>query len=92
MELAHPLAQPSAMSFWKYGLLPEAVLGIRDILVRIRIPGSGPLMDPEPAPDQTPDPTPFFSDFTDATFFSYFLKIFFSYNLLTGTLSSILKI
>ncbi len=42
------------------------------------------LMDPDP----TPDPTPFFSDFKDAK--NFFLHIF-SYNLPTGTLSSVLK-
>ncbi len=41
-------------------------------------------MDPDP--DPTPDPTPFFSDFKDAK------KLFFSYNLPTGTLPSVLKI
>jgi hypothetical protein len=42
-----------------------SVLGIRDILVRIRIPGSVPLTngsDPDPAPD----PITFFIDFKDA--------------------------
>jgi hypothetical protein len=42
------------------------------------------VMDPDPNP--TPDPTPLFSDFKDAK------KIFFSYNLPAGTLSSVLKI
>jgi hypothetical protein len=53
------------------------MLGIRDILVRIRIliPGSIPLTNgsgsPYPYlrlmdPDPTPDPTHFFSDFKDA--------------------------
>jgi hypothetical protein len=41
-------------------------------------------------PDSTPDPTPFFSDFKDAK--NYFFHIFFSYNLPTGTLSSVLEI
>jgi hypothetical protein len=47
-------------------------------------------MDPDPAPDPAPDPTTFFSDFKDAKklLFSYF----FSYNLPTGTLSSVLNI
>jgi hypothetical protein len=55
-----------------------AVLGIRDILVRIRIriPGSVLwLMDPDP----TPDPTPFFIDFEDAKKkFPYFFLITYS--------------
>jgi hypothetical protein len=51
------------------------MLGIRDILVRIRIriPGSVPLTNgsgsgsgSDPAPDPAPDPTPFFNDFKDA--------------------------
>ncbi len=43
-------------------------------------------MDPDP--DPTVDPTPFFSDFKDVKnlVFSYF----FSYNLLAGTLLSVL--
>ncbi len=43
-----------------------AVLGIRDILVRIRfrISGSEPLTNG--SGDPTPDPTPFFNDFKDA--------------------------
>jgi hypothetical protein len=43
-------------------------------------------MDPDLGP--TPDPTPFFRDFPDAEqkFYS-----FFSYNLLAGTLSLVLK-
>jgi hypothetical protein len=50
--------------------LPTTVLGIRDILVRIR---TSWLMDPDP----TPDPTSFFSDFKDAKkiFFSFFFLI-----------------
>ncbi len=44
-------------------------------------------MDPALDPDPTPDPTPFFSDFKDAK-----KKNIFSYNLHTGTLSSVLKI
>jgi hypothetical protein len=62
-------------------LILFAVLGIRDILVRIRIririPGSVPL-DPDTAPDPdpytTPDPTSFFIDFEDAkkVIFLYF--------------------
>jgi hypothetical protein len=39
-------------------------------------------MDPDP--DPTPDPTPFFSDFKD-------VKNNFSYNLPTGTSSSVFK-
>jgi hypothetical protein len=58
------------------------VLGIRDILVRIRIPGSAPkcLMDPDP--DPTLDPTPFFSDFKDAEkyFFSLYFYFYFAGN------------
>ncbi len=59
-----------------------AVLWIRDILMRIRIPGSLPLFtdqDPvrAPDPDPTPDPTPFFIDFNSAKkkliFFIFFL-------------------
>jgi hypothetical protein len=38
----------------------EAMLGIRDILVQIRIPDEQMDLDP------TPDQTPFFSDFRDA--------------------------
>jgi hypothetical protein len=38
---------------------------------------------------QTPDPTPFFSYFKDAK--KYFFPYFFSYNLPTGTLFSVLK-
>ncbi len=38
------------------------MLGIRGILVRIRIRGS----IPDPDPDPTPNLTPFFSDFKDA--------------------------
>ncbi len=50
------------------GLTPEyliflAVLGIRDILVRIRIPESVPLIN---GPGPIPGPTPFFIDFRDA--------------------------
>jgi hypothetical protein len=40
-------------------------------------------------PDPTPDPTPFFSDFKDAK--KIFFPIFFSYNLPTGTATSVLK-
>jgi hypothetical protein len=63
----------------------EPVLGIRDILVQIRIPasiiltngfGSGSGSDPDPAPYLTS----FFIDFKDA-------KQIFSYNLPTGTSS-----
>jgi hypothetical protein len=42
-----------------------------------------------PAPDTTPDPNPFFSDFKDAEKLFF---IFFSYNLLAGTLPSVLKV
>ncbi len=58
----------------------KAVLGIRDILVRIRIPGFVPLMDPDPcldpATDPTPDPTSFFIDFKDAKKISFFIFFF----------------
>jgi hypothetical protein len=47
-------------------------------------------MDPDAAPDPTPDSTPFFSGFKDAEN-KNFLHIFF-FTLLTGTLSSVLKI
>jgi hypothetical protein len=53
----------------------QAVLGIRDILVRIRIPGSGPLtngLDPAPDLNPTPDPTPFFIYFKDEKKISFF--------------------
>ncbi len=69
-----------------------SVLGIRDILVRIRIRWYVPLTNgycTDPALDPTPDPTSFFSDFKDAKKFSF--HIFF-YNLPAGTLSSVLKI
>jgi hypothetical protein len=58
-------------------------------------------MDPDPAPDPapdptldpdldpTPDPTPLFRDFKDAK--NLIFSPFFSYNLPTGTLSSVLK-
>ncbi len=64
------------------------MLGIRDILVRIRMLGFVPwylwLMDPDPNP--TPNPTHFFSDFKDVKkFFKYFF-------LSTGTSSLVLKI
>jgi hypothetical protein len=62
--------------------LSIAVLGIRDILVRIRIPGSVPLttgseVGSGSAPDPTPDPTLFFIDFKDTKniFFSYFFLL-----------------
>ncbi len=61
------------------------MLGIRDILVRIRIPGSVPL-DPDP----TSDPTPLFSDFKDAK--KFFFSSYFSYNIPTSTLACVLKI
>jgi hypothetical protein len=48
------------------------------------------LMDPVPNLDPTPDPTPFFNDFKDVNKIVFFL--FFSYNLPTGTSSSVLKI
>ncbi len=54
----------------------QYLLGIRDILVRIRI--LPPDLDP------TPDPTPFFSDF--------FPHIFFLEIIPTFTLSSVFKI
>ncbi len=57
-----------------------AVLGIRDILVRIRI------CDPYL---WLMDPTSFFSDFKDANNFSFFI---FFYTLPAGTLSSVFKI
>jgi hypothetical protein len=63
-----------------------AVLGIRDILVRIRIPGSVPLTN-ESGSDSF-----LFGDFKDAKKnISFHI---FSYNLVlpTGTLSSVLKI
>jgi hypothetical protein len=56
--------------------VPAPVLGIRDILVRIRIHGSIPSLtysDPHP----TWDPTSFFSDFKDAQKKKFFLYIFF---------------
>jgi hypothetical protein len=46
------------------------------------------LMDPDP--DPTPDPTPFFSDFKDVKKSIFFILI--SYNLPTGTSSSVLKL
>ncbi len=52
----------------------EPGLGIRDILVRIRIPGSVP-MNTVMGPDPAPDPTPFFIDFKDAKKISF--HIFF---------------
>jgi hypothetical protein len=59
------------------------VLGIPDILVRIRIPGSVPLtMDPDPDLDSTPDPTPFFSDCKGCKKNNFFM--FFCDNLPTG--------
>ncbi len=60
----------------KFIELLETVLSIRDIFVRIRIPRSVPLTDP--------DPIHFFSDFKENFLFSIFLP--------TGTLSSFLKI
>jgi hypothetical protein len=44
-----------------------------------------PDLDPDPTLDPTLDPAPFFIDFKDAK------KLFFSYNLPIGTLSSGLK-
>ncbi len=46
-------------------------------------------MDPDPAPVFTPDSTPFFSDFKAAKI--NFFSSYSFYNLLTGTLSSVLK-
>jgi hypothetical protein len=43
----------------KTNLFYHAVLGIREMLVRIR---TDPALDPDP----TPDPTPFISNFKDA--------------------------
>ncbi len=41
--------------------------------------------------DADPDPTPFFSDFKDAkNIFFFFMFLFFSYNLPSGTLSLVL--
>jgi hypothetical protein len=40
--------------------------------------------------DPAPDPIPFFSDCKDGK--NYFFRIFISYNLPAGTLSSVLKI
>jgi hypothetical protein len=62
------------------------VLGICDILLRIRILGPVPLAN---GSGSNSDPTPFCSDFKDAK--KNFLK-FFSYYLPAGTLSSVLKI
>jgi hypothetical protein len=45
------------------------VLGIRDILVRIRILL---LMDLDPDLDPTPDPTPFFTDFKGTQDWEFF--------------------
>jgi hypothetical protein len=49
------------------------------------------LMDPDPDLALNPDPTPFFNDFKKARKKIFFF-IIFSFNLLAGTLSSILKI
>ncbi len=73
-----------ATSFWKCGLLPEAVTfwcgsGYPDPY------DTSWLMDPDP----TLDPTSFFSDFTAAK--KLFLFHIFSFNLPTGILSSVLK-
>jgi hypothetical protein len=65
----------------------KSVLGIRDILVQIRIPDPVPLTKMDPDPDPTPDPTPFFIDFKDAK--NNFFKRIFSFNLPTGTSSSV---
>jgi hypothetical protein len=54
---------------------------ILDILVRIRIRGSGPVINRS---GSTPDPTPFFSEFKDAKKFSFYLH--------AGTFSSVLKL
>jgi hypothetical protein len=55
------------------------MLGIRDILVRIRIPGFIPLTYGSESGSklriQTPDPTPFFSNFKDAK--KFLVLIFF---------------
>jgi hypothetical protein len=48
-----------------------------------------PDLDPTPDPNPTPDPTSFFSDFKDTKKNIFHI---FSYNLPTGTLSSVLKI
>ncbi len=50
------------------------MLGVRDIMVRIRTLTNGSVPDPDP----TPDTTPFFSDFKDAKtiiIFSYLFLI-----------------
>ncbi len=64
------------------------MLGIRDVLVRIRIRGFAPLPNGSGS-EPTPDPTSFFSDFKDGK--KLFCLIFFPYNLPAGTLSSVLK-
>ncbi len=46
-------------------------------------------MDPDP--DPTPDPTPFFSDLKD-TKLKIKIFVFFAYNLIAGTVSSVLKL
>jgi hypothetical protein len=48
-----------------------------------------PAPDPVSDPDQTPDPTYFFNDFKVV---KKICSLFFSYNLPTGTSSSVLKI
>jgi hypothetical protein len=79
-----------------------SVLGICDILVRIRVrrfvllTKMNPDPDPTPDPTPTPDLTPFFSDYgcKKLFFIFYFFKFFssyFFYNLLADTLSSVLK-
>jgi hypothetical protein len=68
-------------------LVLNPVLGIRDILVRIWIPGSVPLTNGDP--DPTPDPTPFFSDLRMEK--NNFFHIF-SFNFPTVILFSVLKI
>jgi hypothetical protein len=54
--------------------LSQAVLGIRDILVRIRIPGSGPLTNEFGSNSGS---AYFFIDFKDAKKIFFFLHIFF---------------
>jgi hypothetical protein len=50
-------------------------------------------LDPAPDPDPTQDQTPLFRDFKDAKKIKFFPHtVFLSYNLPTGTLSSVLKI
>ena len=69
---------------------PKPVLGIRDILLRIRILilVSIPLNIYITILDPTPDQTPFFRDFTDAK--KYFFHIF-TYNLPACTITLVFK-